>query len=328
MTKKRIEWLDFARVFVMFLVIVDHLGLENRFIRDFIWSFHMPVFFFISGIFHSNKLPWGEFLKKNFFRLLLPVVLWHIISMCSWDPIFYYVTDHSNWLSHYVQAQVDFVTGNICGFGWFMICLFWLKVIDKLLANLKYGGVCCILLPLICYCINTEIRIPFYVLNAFMAYPFFKFGFYMKGRLTSGAILSVQKKCAYMLLSFLLLVALVAYNTCGSLNAIEYGKNALICYLQGFIGCLFIVSLCMSIYQLLGHKASFTLGNGTIVLLLLQPPFLLAFKLIYRALFHPAHSAPYFDIFSAMISAVVIITIMYPIILIINKKAPALNGIK
>ena len=243
MTKKRIEWLDFARVFVMFLVIVDHLGLENRFIRDFIWSFHMPVFFFISGIFHSNKLPWGEFLKKNFFRLLLPVVLWHIISMCSWDPVFYYVTDRSNWLSHYVQAQVDFVTGNICGFGWFMICLFWLKVIDKLLANLKYGGVCCILLPLICYCINTEIRIPFYVLNAFMAYPFFKFGFYMKGRLTSGAILSVQKKCAYMLLSFLLLVALVAYNTCGSLNAIEYGKNALVCYLQGFIGCLFIVSL-------------------------------------------------------------------------------------
>lgn len=69
MTKKRIEWLDFARVFVMFLVIVDHLGLENRFIRDFIWSFHMPAFFFISGIFHSNKLPWGEFLKKNFFRL-------------------------------------------------------------------------------------------------------------------------------------------------------------------------------------------------------------------------------------------------------------------
>jgi len=271
----------------------------------------------------------GEFLKKNFFRLLLPVVLWHIISMCSWDPIFYYVTDRSNWLSHYVQAQVDFVTGNICGFGWFMICLFWLKVIDKLLTNLRYrGDICCILLPLICYCINTEIRIPFYVLNAFMAYPFFKFGFYMKGRLTSGANLSVQKRCAYMLLSFLLLVALVAYNTCGSLNAIEYGKNALVCYLQGFIGCLFIVSLCMLIYQLLGHEASFTLGNGTIVLLLFQPPFLLTFKLIYRALFHPAHCAPYFDIFSAMISAVVIITIMYPIILIINKNAPVLNGIK
>lgn len=192
----------------------------------------------------------------------------------------------------------------------------------------EMGGVCSILLPLICYCINTEIRIPFYVLNAFMAYSFFKFGFYMKGRLTSGAILSVYKRCAYMLLSFLLLVALVAYNTCGSLNAIEYGKNALVCYLQGCIGCLFVVSLCMSIFQLLGHKASFTLGNGTIVLLLLQPPFLLTLKLIYRALFHPAHSAPYFDIFSAMISAVVIITIMYPIILIINKKDPVLNGIK
>lgn len=79
----------------------------------------------------------------------------------------------------------------------------------------EMGGVCSILLPLICYCINTEIRIPFYVLNAFMAYSFFKFGFYMKGRLTSGAILSVYKRCAYMLLSFLLLVALVAYNTCG-----------------------------------------------------------------------------------------------------------------
>lgn len=96
-------------------------GIGKSVYKGFHLEFPHACFLFHFGHIPFQQIAMGEFLKKNFFRLLLPVVLWHIISMCSWDPIFYYVTDHSNWLSHYVQAQVDFITGNICGFGWFMI---------------------------------------------------------------------------------------------------------------------------------------------------------------------------------------------------------------
>lgn len=329
MNKQRIDWLDFAKILTMLFVIIDHLGLENRGIRDYIWSFHMPVFFYISGIFNSNKLTWTDFIKKNFYRLLLPVILWHIIGMFTWEPLISFFTDRTNWLDKYLDAQVAFVSGYSCGFGWFMICLFWLKIIDRILDRYKFGrhfGIA--ILPLACYFIHLYIKIPFYVLNAFMAYPFFAMGYYSKDRLLNSCVSFSIKKCCLFVASTVILVILVFFNRCGSLNAIEYGNNPIILYMQGFVGCIWIVVISMMLYKMLTHRILSILGNGTIVLLLLQPPFLMVCKIVYKTIFSPSHSAPYFDIFSALASAVIIMASMYPIIIFINKKFPLLNGMK
>ena len=50
MTQKRIEWLDLAKVLTMFFVIFDHLGLRDSQISDWVWQFHLPAFFLISGV--------------------------------------------------------------------------------------------------------------------------------------------------------------------------------------------------------------------------------------------------------------------------------------
>lgn len=65
----RIEYIDITRGLAMLLVILGHC---NMFIdaplNKFILSFHMPLFFFISGIFAkstSNKeLFWGSLSEK------------------------------------------------------------------------------------------------------------------------------------------------------------------------------------------------------------------------------------------------------------------------
>lgn len=327
MNKQRIEWLDFAKVLTMLFVIIEHLGLENRDIRDFIVSFHMPVFFFISGVLNSNKLLYKDFILKNFYRLLLPVLLWHIIGMFTWEPLALFFTDRTNWIDKYLDAQIAFISGYSCGFGWFMICLFWLKIIDRILDRYKFGryfGI--VFLPMACYIIQLYIKIPFYILNAFMVYPFFAAGYYSKGKLLNISLSFSIKKCLLFVTSTFLLVILVSFNRCGSFNAIEYGKYPIIIYIQGIIGCVWIVVISMALYKKISKNVLYTLGNGTIVLLLLQPPFLLLCKIVYRGIFSPLHVAPYFDVLSALASAVVVIASMYPIIVFINKKLPLLNG--
>lgn len=184
MVKKRIEWIDFAKILVMLLVMTEHLGLANRDIRDFIVSFHMPVFFFISGIFNSNRLPWSEFIKKNLYRLILPVILWHIIAMLTWEPFIFYITNRQQWFDAYVSSQIGFISGYSCGFGWFMICLLWLKILDRILSEIKYGKyIGFVILPMACYFISSYAKIPFYLLNAFMAYPFFVLGMLSKEKM-------------------------------------------------------------------------------------------------------------------------------------------------
>ena len=71
--QNRIVYIDALRGFAILLVIVGHLiqfnyssGIENP-IFNIIYSFHMPLFFFISGYVHSfsKKYTPLSFIKKK-----------------------------------------------------------------------------------------------------------------------------------------------------------------------------------------------------------------------------------------------------------------------
>lgn len=76
MAKKRIHWLDAAKGFLMILVVLGHYPHEMPFpLIQYIYWFHMPAFFLLSGIFfkevHSLKEANGT-LTKRFMQLLFP----------------------------------------------------------------------------------------------------------------------------------------------------------------------------------------------------------------------------------------------------------------
>lgn len=47
--KKRILWIDVLRGIAMFLVVYGHTS-QNAEIKKYIYAFHMPLFFIISGM--------------------------------------------------------------------------------------------------------------------------------------------------------------------------------------------------------------------------------------------------------------------------------------
>lgn len=77
----RIAYIDIARGFAIFLVILGHTLTVGE-LRSFIYSFHMPLFFMISGMTLKEKNPnekWRDFLaiiKKRASSYYIPYLMW------------------------------------------------------------------------------------------------------------------------------------------------------------------------------------------------------------------------------------------------------------
>lgn len=71
---KRIEYLDIAKGIGILLVVLGHNDFEviSLFVQRLIYSFHMPLFFFLSGYFLNTAIPFFSFIKKRFHTLLKP----------------------------------------------------------------------------------------------------------------------------------------------------------------------------------------------------------------------------------------------------------------
>lgn len=71
---QRIGYFDIARGIGILLVVLGHndFGSLSPFFHKTIYSFHVPLFFFLSGYFINTSLPFFEFFKKRFHSVLKP----------------------------------------------------------------------------------------------------------------------------------------------------------------------------------------------------------------------------------------------------------------
>lgn len=73
-TKKRIDWIDMAKGCGILLVIMGHCFNKGTPIHNWIFSFHMPLFFILSGYcFHIEKYQsFAAVFRDKFRRLIVP----------------------------------------------------------------------------------------------------------------------------------------------------------------------------------------------------------------------------------------------------------------
>lgn len=71
---QRIEYLDIARGIGILLVVLGHndFGAISPFFRQVIYSFHIPLFFFLAGYFINISIPFLDYFKKRFHSVLKP----------------------------------------------------------------------------------------------------------------------------------------------------------------------------------------------------------------------------------------------------------------
>lgn len=73
-TAKRIDYVDIAKGIGIVLVVMGHndFALISPFAHKLIYSFHMPMFFFTSGMFFKPDLPFWKYVLHRFSRVLKP----------------------------------------------------------------------------------------------------------------------------------------------------------------------------------------------------------------------------------------------------------------
>lgn len=76
-SSNRIAYIDIARGIGILLVALAHadISIISPYLHRLIYSFHMPLFFFLSGYFYNPDTPFWVLLKKRFNSILKPYFL-------------------------------------------------------------------------------------------------------------------------------------------------------------------------------------------------------------------------------------------------------------
>ena len=77
----RINWIDWAKTIGIMIVVFCHIPQYNTLEKEFMSSFQMPLFFFLSGYLHKMPKGWKTSLHKYLKTLIIPYILF--------QPIFY-----------------------------------------------------------------------------------------------------------------------------------------------------------------------------------------------------------------------------------------------
>lgn len=120
----RIEWIDSLKGIGIFLVVLGHATIDNK-AFSYIFSFHMPLFFFISGyLFDFNKYKsFKKFAKTKFKSILWPYIIFSIISILIIIALDSQNIQHiQNYIRDFILAKRNNIPYN--GALWFLAALF------------------------------------------------------------------------------------------------------------------------------------------------------------------------------------------------------------
>lgn len=268
MNNNRIYWLDYAKVIGIFLVVYGHGGLCGD-LRNYVFSFHMPMFFLISGMLYK-PLSLGETIKKNWSGLMIPYLL---LNLICYVPLFVISLWHGNltWESvwHNWGATLLGLGYECNGFVpistpcWFIYALFIAKVIMSLCtrgnkASIVLLAMASLFLSVVLQMLNWDTWIP--VDSALLAIPFLCIGFLLKETIVKMVQRAWGRTDLVMALLFLLWCCLVPINGKVDMNTCLTGSSILLFYVIALIASFVFFRLSYIMYALLKNYRYVTGG--------------------------------------------------------------------
>lgn len=143
--QERSEYIDIAKGLGMFLVIWGHIK-HGGITPSFVYSFHMPLFFFISGMLFncSGNKSFLPFIKKRARRLLVPYICYSIVTWLLW--VGYNTFAHKDIANIFNPLLQTFIAQGSTGYLvhntplWFITCLFMVEVMFFFIIKLGHRG--------------------------------------------------------------------------------------------------------------------------------------------------------------------------------------------
>ncbi len=226
-TVKRVHWIDIARGIGIILVLYGHLFVSDKY-NYLIFAFHMPLFFFISGlVFKPTAKPLAEITIKYVRQLLIPYYLFAILTY-GFALISQTAGDVSGGGIAYQLFGILYGNGNngMLGYNvvlWFLPCLFITKLtfaaITKKVSQTKKILAALVTCATIGYLLSLStpwLKLPFSFEIALTGLAFFGAGYLIKTNKQVFTIFARQKPLlAITSLLFTIFIATINYHTSG-----------------------------------------------------------------------------------------------------------------
>lgn len=249
-TNQRIEWIDIAKGIGMIFVIAGHtIALDYSYP---LYSFHMPLFFLLSGMFIKTNVGWQDYYGKCVRQLLWPWFWMLLVSalVCLFIP---------DWRGEIALKAIvkDLYSTNTNVFQnsslWFLICLFvtemlffYLDKVKCLFGKYKVAFYALFILLSFCFLwqnkalaiVNQHVpliggRLPFKLDTALLCLVFLSIGNWFKNEIKA----FVSQIKWYVVLAVIIVWALLAWWDKGiNYNALLFGRFKLLFYPIAFLG--------------------------------------------------------------------------------------------
>lgn len=327
---KRIDWIDALKGLGMFFVIWGHCLPTNKYrIRKYIYSFHMPLFFFVSGLTcHKDlDLDFKSFVKKKIKSLLVPYFIISFIGIFIFAVLYKYgIVEEFDLLDS--LFGIFYSNNNVfsapIGQLWFVNTLFLTHILfyilNKISKNDKDLFFLCVLCAIIGY-VNSissyQIYGPWHIEVVFTAIIFYYLGYIFTKNITLFEKF-MKNKVKSIILGFILLIVAVFFqyeNRAISMYVAQYGSIILfyISSLSSIFGLIIFVNLFMKksyIFKTIGKYSIFFLSYHFSLILIIQN---------------------YFEYFtkknlSMFLLAILVTLILFPLSILSYNKIPIFHG--
>lgn len=186
----RLYWIDIAKGLAMLCIIAGHMGISI--VYKIVFTFHVPIFFLISGYFISQKLCFKDYAAKRARGLIIPYLFTSFLLIIAKIPIDIVIGNADNILSDMGKVFVKALYGSgtntnktIMGIQqigaiWFLLALFWALLIVKIFIEKKYGWIWIISIAIVSYVTSMYVWLPWDVQAGGTAAIFVYIGAYLK----------------------------------------------------------------------------------------------------------------------------------------------------
>lgn len=327
--KRRIIWIDWAKSLCMFLVVLGHCHIQPSLqsITQVIYSFHIPLFFFISGLLCPMSFSKSSVLKDIRY-IIIPYFVFGIFQI-----LFHSILSRDFSFHYYLINLKSLCIGSDVSIGaiWFLPALFICKQLYYLILWIKQSSFLAYIIILFLSLLPAY-YISLYNLNLLLFADSALFGlpFFLIGNNSSKIINGNWHKndliivIASIILSVLTII-ISTYNGFVSIAICDYGNNLLLYYINALTGIAAFIGICL---LLRNYYIDFvyTTSYGTIVTLGFHGSILLVLQYyipILAGFYTPTISLPIAFIYSC-----ISYLICYLIILLGDHHCPQIIGLK
>lgn len=249
MDTNRIEWIDVAKGIGIMLVILGHTIDLNY--SSIIYTFHMPLFFLLSGLFAKHYDCFKTAVKKRTHTILIPWMNLYIISLFVVLIIPEWRTELNvnGLLMELYTTNTNLIQNSSL---WYLVCFFFVTLFFQIMSSFKLAPlnkkkvmVLIVIILALLYMKSLlnllpipEHRLPFKIDTALVSLVFFAFGFYAKELLFS---IVLKFRIWHLLALFIVWFIAAFLNGWTNLNSFDFGRFKLLFY--PIAGCGIIVTM-------------------------------------------------------------------------------------